>query len=120
MIWIKVLFLLTGLISQTFQTNNSVFHSFIFQLKNCFNSRELLNCVKNETIHVLDSALKDTSEWRINDMISIKTNNSEFSYIQDVENNKKSFESTLSDRINKIFESRHVEIKFHNDGEEGK
>lgn len=124
MIWIKVLFLLSGFISQSFQTSNSVFHSFMFQLKTCFNSRELVNCVKNETIHVLDNALRDTSEWKINDMISIKANNTEYSYMNELEQNKKSFEESLSDKINKIFQSRHVEIKFNNkinnnNGEEG-
>lgn len=120
MIWIKVLFLLIGLVSQTFQSNSSVFRSFVLQLKTCFNSRELLNCVKNETIHVLDNAIRDKSEWKINDMISIKTNDSEYSFINDMENNKKSFEKSISDRILRIFGSRHLEIKFMNNVEEGK
>lgn len=119
MIWIKVLFLLSGFISLTLQSNSSVFQSFMFQLKTCFNSRELVNCLKNETIYILDSVLKDTNEWRINDMISIKSNNSEDSYQKDLKDIKKSFKNSLSDRIKRLFKSRHIEIKLLNNVEEG-
>lgn len=122
MIWIKVIVLLARYIPQTFQSDNSIFQSYIIQLRTCLNNVELLNCVKNETIHTLDSVLTDTSEWQISDLISVKTNKIIKSNYKSnsINENQDSFEKSLKDRISKLFESRHLEIKFHSHDEEGK
>lgn len=101
------------------ETVNSVLlYGLRSTINHCSMQKDVSQCIKKYMLKVLDNAVHNKDDWVMNEYISLKKN-PEFAEVQVVSEEGRSFEDTVEQKLENLFESRLFQLSFANQKSEG-
>lgn len=82
-------------------------------VNHCLRQKDMLKCMKKYLLKVLDKAVLNTEDWQLNEFMSLKKN-PDFVMREVVEDNGRSFEDIIQQKLKSIFDSRVFQFTFWN------
>lgn len=103
---VQLMFTIKCVVSYEQQQNTS-FSLQIFG--KCFSHSDIVDCLRNQMVSTIDTAIQDNGTWHLNDFVALEPNPN-FKLTPDDEMKSREEDSMLT-KVNELLRSRRLEIK---------
>lgn len=97
--------------------NSVLLYGLRSTINHCSVQKDVSQCIKKYMLKVLDNAVRNKDDWVMNEYISLKKN-PEFTEVEVVSEEGRSFEDTVEQKLENLFESRLFQLSFANQNSE--